>query len=58
MNTIRIILTIAVLAILVGCSNEAATEAQENRNMIKGNQLLVFHGSTNAAFFQDGLDVK
>ena len=33
MNTIRIILTIALLAILVGCSNEAATEAQENRNM-------------------------
>ena len=33
MNTIRVILSIAVLAVMVGCSNETATESLENRNM-------------------------
>ena len=33
MNTIRGILSIAVLAVLVGCSNECATERLESRNM-------------------------
>ena len=33
MNTIRVILSIAVLAAIFGCSNETATESLENRNM-------------------------
>jgi len=33
MNTIRLILSIAVLTIMVGCSNGTSTEGLENRNM-------------------------
>ena len=33
MNTIRVILSIAALAVIVGCSNETATESLERRNM-------------------------
>jgi len=33
MNTIRVILSIAVLAVIIGCSNENATKNLENRNM-------------------------